>query len=389
MKRYFIIGLGILLAVSLSAQTVKELQQQQKELKEQIDNTNKMLQQTQKSKTSTVNKLELINRNIKNQKKLIRTIDNEIGALDREMKGLQNRKADLEVQKQQLKDQYATLVRETHYAQMQQSPLLFLLSSNSFQQLVRRIRYMMEFGHVKQDQVARIQAVQKDIDTQNDLLAANRKSKQSALKSQQKQQEQLSRDERKQKQMLEELKKKEKTLKADLAAQQKRVAALNDQIDKLIKAQAKATKNTLTKEQQLIGGDFENNKGRLPWPVEKGFISGQFGKHKHPVYDQVTIDNHGIYLQTTEGSKARAVFKGTVTSCSIMEGCYVVIIQHGNYRSVYFGLSKLQVKQGDEVVTKQDLGTIRTDAEQDNKTEMYFQIYKGTEIQNPSLWLAN
>jgi murein DD-endopeptidase MepM/ murein hydrolase activator NlpD len=117
-------------------------------------------------------------------------------------------------------------------------------------------------------------------------------------------------------------------------------------------------------------------------------ISGHFGKQQHPVYSQVTIDNKGIYLQTTSGSKARAVYKGEVTSCFMIGNTYAVIIQHGNYRTVYSNLSKLSVKQGDKVETKQQIGTIYTDPEQDQKTELYFQIYKDRDILNPELWIA-
>ena len=122
--------------------------------------------------------------------------------------------------------------------------------------------------------------------------------------------------------------------------------------------------------------------------MEKGIISGHFGKQQHPVYSQVTMDNKGIYLQTTAGSKARAVYKGEVTSCFMIANTYAVIIQHGNYRTVYSNLSKLNVKQGDKVDTKQTIGTIFTDAEQDQKTELYFQIYKDRDILNPELWIA-
>ena len=117
-------------------------------------------------------------------------------------------------------------------------------------------------------------------------------------------------------------------------------------------------------------------------------ISGHFGKQQHPVYSQVTMDNKGIYLQTTAGTKARAVYKGEVTSCFMVGGTYAVIIQHGNYRTVYSNLSKLSVKQGDKVETKQAIGTIFTDPEQDQKTELYFQIYKDRNILNPELWIA-
>jgi septal ring factor EnvC (AmiA/AmiB activator) len=281
------------------------------------------------------------------------------------------------------------MVRQSHYARLQQSPLLFLMSSDSFQQLARRARYMQEFAHFRQEQVRRIENTQAEIDTQNELLQANKNDKQTALSSRKKEQENLKRDERKQQNMLNQLKTKEKDLTKQIRQKQKKVNELNKKIDDIIRQQAeKASKTSLTKEQQLIAGGFEANKGRLPWPVEKGMISGHYGKQQHPVYEHVIVDNQGIYLQTVAGAKARAVYKGEVTSCFMVANTYAVIIQHGNYRTVYSNLSKLSVKQGDKVETKQDIGTIYTDAEQDQKTELFFKIYKDKDLQNPELWIA-
>jgi len=122
--------------------------------------------------------------------------------------------------------------------------------------------------------------------------------------------------------------------------------------------------------------------------VEKGFISGFFGTHQHPVYEHVTVNNKGIYIQTTAGSEARAVFDGEVSSCIVLGSTYAVIVQHGNYRTVYSNLKSLKVKQGDKVKAKDKLGTILSNTDEDNKTELYFQIYKDRTLQNPSLWLA-
>ena len=370
-------------------ESVKDLQKKQKKLQQEIEQTNKMLKQTKKDETATMNKLQLLGENIKNQKKLIRTLDNEITALNREMNELTNTRDSLQEVLEQHKADYAQMVRQSHYARMQQSPLLFLLSSDSFQQLARRARYLQEFAHYRQEQVHRIENTQAEIDTQNELLQANKADKQTALNNRKREQENLKRDERKQQNMLNQLKTKEKDLNKQIQQKQKKVNELNKKIDDMVRKQTeKASKTTLTKEQQLIAGGFEANKGRLPWPVEKGMISGHFGKQQHPVYSQVTIDNKGIYLQTVAGAKARAVYKGEVTSCFMVGGTYAVIIQHGNYRTVYSNLSKLSVKQGDKIETKQAIGTIFTDAEQDQKTELYFQIYKDRNILNPEVWIA-
>ncbi|MBQ6978153.1 MAG: peptidoglycan DD-metalloendopeptidase family protein [Paludibacteraceae bacterium] len=381
--------LSACLLVPAWSESVKELQRKQKKLQAEIEQTNKMLKQTKKDESATMNKLQLLNQNIKTQKKLIHTLDNEITALNREMTRLSNTRDSLQVVLERYKGDYAQMVKQSHYARMQQSPLLFLLASDSFQQLARRTRYLQEFAHFRQEQVRRIENTQAEIDTQNELLETNKADKQAALSSRKREQANLQRDERKQKNMLSQLKSKEKDLNKQIKQKQKKVDELNRKIDDIVRKQTeKASKTTLTKEQQLIAGGFEANKGRLPWPVEKGMISGHFGKQQHPVYSQVTMDNKGIYLQTTAGTKARAVYKGEVTSCFMVGGTYAVIVQHGNYRTVYSNLSKLSVKQGDKVDTKQAIGTIFTDPEQDQKTELYFQIYKDKNIQNPELWIA-
>ena len=376
-----------LLAMPMAAQSVKDLQRQQRELQQQLEQTAQMLKETQKNETATENKLNLLNNDIKTRKKLIKNIQGEINALDGEMGTLRQKRSTLQQELEAAKADYARLVRETHYADMQQSPLLFLLSAEDFQQLIRRVQYMQQFAAYRKEQVKRIQALQAGIDEQNALLEDRKQDRSTALRSQKREQEKLSRDERKQKDMLNQLQRQEKDLLAKQKEQQKKVDALNKQIEDLIAKQVRST-STLTKEQQLIAGGFEANQGRLPWPVEKGYISGYFGKHQHPVHAHVTINNKGIYLQTTSGANARAIYEGEVTSCAQINGAYAVIVQHGNYRTVYSPLKKIYVKQGDKVSAKQAIGEIVTNTAEDNKTELYFQIYQDRTLQNPGLWLA-
>ena len=387
MKIRLIICMLCLLAMPAGAQSVKELQKEQRALQKQLEETSKMLKQTKKDETATENKLTLLNNDISTRKKLINNIQGEIRTLDKEMGTLQAQRSALQLDLEAAKADYAHLVRETHFAQMQHSPLLFLLSSKSFQQLIRRIQYMQEFTRYRKDQVRKIEAIQADIDIQNDLLKERKQGRAEALQSEKREQDKLKADQKKQTNMLNSLKKKEKDLLAKQKKQQKKVDELNKKIEDLIAKQVRTT-TTLTKEQKLIAGGFEANQGRLPWPVEKGFISGHFGKHKHPVHEHVTVNNKGIYLQTVSGASARAIYDGEVTWCAQMSGSYAVIIQHGNYRTVYSQLKSIKVKQGDKVKSKQAIGEIMTNTSEDNKTELYFQIYKDREILNPSLWLA-
>lgn len=387
MKTKLVLYILCLLSLPMAAQSVKELQQQQQALQQQLEETSKMLKQTKKNETATENKLNLLNNDIKTRKKLINNIQGEINALNGEMSTLRNKRFVLQKELEAAKADYAKLVRETHYADMQQSPLLFLLSADNFQQLIRRMQYMQQFASYRKEQVKRIESIQADIDIQNNLLSEKKHSRSTALQSQKREQEKLTADQRKQKNMLTSLKQQEKELIAKQKQQQKKVDELNKKIEELIAKQVRTT-TTLTKEQQLIAGGFEANQGRLPWPVEKGFVSGHFGKHQHPIHEHVTINNKGIYLQTVSGAQARAIYEGEVTWCAQMNGSFAVIIQHGNYRSVYSQMKSIKVKQGDKVQAKQTIGEIMTDTSEDNKTELYFQIYKDKSILNPSLWLA-
>ena len=388
MKYRIIISLLCLLAMPIVAQNMKDLQKQQRELQQQLEETAKMLKQTKQNETATENKLTLLNNDINTRKKLIRNIQSEINVLNGEMGTLRQKRSELQKELEAAKEDYARMVRETHYADMQQSPLLFLLSAANFQQLVRRVQYMQQFAAYRKEQVKKIESLQANIDIQNSLLEDRKANRSTALQSQKREQDKLTRDERKHKDMLQSLKKQEKDLLAKQKEQQKKVEALNKQIEELIAKQVRTT-TTLTKEQQLIAGGFEANQGRLPWPVEKGFISGHFGKHKHPVHEHVTVNNKGIYLQTVSGAQARSIYEGEVTSCAQINGTYAVIVQHGNYRSVYSPLKKIYVKQGDKLTAKQAIGEIVTDTTEDNKTELYFQIYKDRSILNPGLWLAH
>ena len=288
----------LLAAVCINAQDLKELQAQQKKYAEELENTGKMISQTKQNEKATENKLNLIGQDIRTRKKLINSINQELVALDKEQNRLQNEQSRLQAELDSLKRDYANLVQLTHYADMQQSPLLFLLSAKDFNQLFRRIRYMREFAAYRQEQVERIESIKADIQIQTNLIQDNRKEKDSALKTQQRERDQLARNERKQKAMLQDLKKKEKELIAKQKQQQKKRDELNKQIEKAIAKQVDR-KQQLTKEQELIAGGFAANKGRLPWPVEKGFISGHYGKHQHPVYENVTINNKGVYIQST------------------------------------------------------------------------------------------
>ena len=374
---------------SSQSQSVKSLKSQREKTLKELEETKKMIQQTNSNEKATVNKLNLLNKDIQTRKRLIHDLNYEIQGLDQEMTRLSMKRDSLQADLEALKESYAELVRQSHYTIADESPLLFILSAEDFQQMLRRVRYMQELQQFRKEQVARIENTQAEIDLQNQMLSENKSNKEEAVRTHKVQQDNLSRDEKKQKAMLEQLKKKKSTLLAQQKKQQKKADDLNRKIEELIaKEMSKSEGKALSKEQTLIAGGFEKNKGRLPMPVEKGFISGHFGVQDHPTLEKVTVNNKGVYIQTSAGTQARAVYEGEVTSCFVMSGTTAIIIQHGNYRTVYSGLASVSVKKGDKVKAKQAIGTIYSDPEDDNATTLFFQIWLNKNILNPEQWLA-
>ena len=374
---------------SSQSQSVKSLKSQREKTLKELEETKKMIQQTNSNEKATVNKLNLLNKDIQTRKRLIHDLNYEIQGLDQEMTRLSMKRDSLQADLEALKESYAELVRQSHYTIADESPLLYILSAEDIQQMLRRVRYMQEFQQFRKEQVARIENTQAEIDLENQMLSENKSNKEEAVRTHKVQQDNLSRDEKKQKAMLEQLKKKKSTLLAQQKKQQKKADDLNRKIEELIaKEMSKSEGKTLTKEQTLIAGGFEKNKGRLPMPVEKGFISGHFGVQAHPTLEKVTVNNKGVYIQKSAGTQARAVYEGEVPSCFVMSGTTAVIIQHGNYRTVYSGLASVSVKKGDKVKAKQAIGTIYSDPEDDNATTLFFQIWLNKNILNPEQWLA-
>lgn len=452
-QKFIVVVVLSVLVGSLQAQSVKELEKQRNKTLQLLESTSKMLNETKKSQRSSLNKLTIINKNIVERKTLINNIGKEINELDGEVQRLNQEKRLLENRLSTLTRDYARLVQEAHLNRSVYSKIMFVLSANSFDQSYRRLRYLQEYSDYRKQQVRKIENVKTQIVVKSDSLNKNKQTKVEVVKQKEVEANKLTNDEKKEKGMLTDLKKKEKKLMADLKKQQKIANDLNNKIARIIaeeirKAELKrkaeqeraaaeerkrlaaeekrrlaaeqknkgtksstpstkpstkkeekelatsapvqsASVSMLTKEEKLISGNFSANSGRLPWPTDKGFISGHYGVHPHPVLKHVTTNNKGVYIQTPSGTNARAVFEGEVTQrFSIPGSNNAVIIKHGEYRTVYANLTSIYVNIGDKVSAKQSIGKIYTDGDNDNKTELYFQIYKGRTLLNPEGWIA-
>ncbi len=406
-KRFFslVTCLVVLFILGTQGQTVKQLENERKETLKKMETTNKMLNQTKKSQQSSLNKLNLLSASIKERKSLISTINREVNELDNEIRQLNTQRSELEKKLEVLKKDYARLVQESYINRGFYNKMMFVFSADSFDQSLRRLRYLQEYTNYRKEQVKEIEKVTAEIEEKNKITEHHRLTKLSVLQQKQSESQKLSKDQQEEQKMLNDLKKKESTLRAQLKEQEKKAAQLNKKIEELIAEQIRKEEekkkkelpkseqgkdvtgvNALTKEEKLLNGNFESNKGRLPWPVERGVITGKFGIQPHPVLRAVTTNNKGIYIQTPDGAEARAVFEGVVTQrFSIPGNNSAVIVKHGIYRTVYANLTEIYVKEGDKVQPKQRIGKIFTD---DDKTELYFQLYKEKTTIDPQPWLA-
>lgn len=392
---FIILCLGLL---SIHSQSVSELKKRKANAMKQLEITNNLISETSKNKAANLNLLNILNAQIKEQQKLINTINSEVKSIDKELTTLREETNHIQQRLDDLKAEYAKLMYHSYFKKGKLDNLLFILSADNFTQSYRRWRYLKEYSQYCEKKGVEIQETKVQLDAKLQQVENKRLERLETLQAQKSERTKLKEQQKKQDQLVADLQKKEKSLKAELKKQQQLANKLNKQIEDKIAAEAKKSVSkagkdntyTLTKEEKLVSGNFEKNKGRLPWPVEKGILTGSFGKQAHPVLKHVSVDNKGVYIQCPKGTKARAVFDGEVTQVFSIPGSNnAVIIKHGAYRTVYANLTKVYVKAGDKVKPKQDIGIIYTDTDDGNKTELYFQVWKDKQLQNPELWLSH
>jgi len=393
---------GILLSVFILfiqsicfAQNISDLQKKKQDAAKEIEYTTRLLNQTQQSETSSLSKLRLLNSKISRRNAVLASINNEIeiyeGFAADNVLAVEMLQNDLEA----LKAEYAELVKLAYKNKDASDQLLFLLSSESFNQAYRRLLYFRRYTSFRQNQAEIIVTVQGVLDENRRKLEQQKLKKQELIGATEKEKQSLAIEKGLQNSELQKLKKKKRTLQQKLNEQRKIERQLEREIQRIIEEEAKKSRAAggsgfaLTPEQQLIGNNFEQNKQRLPWPVERGIIVEHFGVHQHPVLTNVQVQNNGINIATETGAKARAIFNGEVSRVfGISGGNTAVIIRHGTYLSVYSNLREVVVKKGDKVTTKQNIGTVYTDYDDGNKSILKFQIWKESTKLNPELWIG-
>ncbi|MBO6023868.1 MAG: peptidoglycan DD-metalloendopeptidase family protein [Bacteroidales bacterium] len=425
MNRLLIILVLLLLAFvnpaycqKTKGKTKKQLQSEITTLQKEISNANQLLKKTTKDKEMTLNEVSILENKIKQREQLIKAYNEQIAVLDEEINIGQNNIKSLNSDLGKLQKEYAKMIVFANKNRSHYDRLGFIFASEDFNQAFSRLRYIRQFTDARKVKMDQIAATEKQISSEVEASQQAREEQTALLKEEKTQQDVLKKEKGELNAQVAKLKKKEGSLQQDIKNKQQQAQKLQKAIDDIIaeeirKANAEAEKKrkeeakknankgnstattktkgkgmALTPAEKTLSTNFVNNKGKLPWPVERGTISSSFGKHASSVSSKVTVTNNGIDIATTDGAKARAVFDGEVASVTKLTGANtVVIIRHGEYFTVYSNLENVTVKRGDRVKTKQNIGTVHTN-KTEGKTELHFELLKEQVRQNPANWLA-
>ena len=397
--RILVLVFALLLpVVGAFAQTKAELEKKKKKTINEINYTNKLLEETRKNQKESENNLALLGSQISSRQELISDINMEISFVSKKIKETESIIAMMTEDLESLKAAYSRMLQIAWKNRNKNNEIMFLLSSRDFNQSYLRLKYMQQMADYRKRQLIAINAIKAFLERQKEKLVAQKAEHQQLLDEEKVEAKNLENAKKQQENALAKLKGKEADLKKQLAEKNKQKQQLQAAIEKLIaeevkkssasKGKANTGKYELTPEEKIVSDNFGSNVGKLPWPVQRGVIVSRFGKQPPPVIANVEIDNKGIDISTTTGSDARAVFDGEVRKVFSIPGTQnAVIIRHGEYLSVYTHLDKVYVSAGDKVKAKQAIGKIYTD-DAENKTVLHLEIWKGSATLNPANWLA-
>lgn len=379
------------------AQTRKELETKRKKLKKDIVRVNNLLFAAQKKEKNALEDLKDINQKIATRSDYIASINKESSLLSSEIN--QNEKVISKLSKnlEILKKDYAEMIFKSYKSKSKQSQLLFVMSSQNFQQAYKRLEYMKQYTKFRKKQGIEIVVQSNTIQKLTDSLVYNKQVKDTLIKIEELEKQKIEVDKKDKEKLVSRIKKKEKLYVVEIKAKQREERKIAAKIDKIIKdaiaksnigkGNTKAKGFALTPEAKALALKFEQNKGKLPWPVKNGLVVRRFGTQAHPTLRGITITSSGLHIATDKGATAKSVFNGKVLAIQLLTGGKkAVLIQHGNYITTYNNLETLSVKKGDNVTTGQVLGKIFTN-KVTGKTTLIFVLHKETQRQNPSSWI--
>lgn len=366
-------------AFAASAQGRKDLEKKRDALDKQIKETAELIARARTDQKSTQQQVGLLDAQIRQRQELISTMNSEVFRVDQQIESTRNAIHGLEQDLVQLKEEYARMVQFAYMNRSAYDRLSYIFAAETFSQAFKRSRYLEQLAQHRQQQGELIEATKQELSRKVEELEKSRSDKSTLLDRQLIEKDRLTEDKSGKQSALKGLKQEEGRLRAELGKQEKQRADLAAAIRKAIeeeiirsnkakaaasasKSTSKSTAFTMTPEAKELNSDFEKNKGKLPWPVEKGTITSGFGKQPHPVLKGITIENNGLDIGCEPGATVRAIFRGEVSSVIVIPGAgKALILSHGAYRTVYSNLRDVLVNKGDKVETKQSVGVVMSD----------------------------
>ena len=376
----------------------KQLEAQRREFMRQINQFERLMSKGKKEQKTILSNLDNINYKISVRQNLIRITNQQANNLTREINNNQKEITNLRNRLQILKEEYAAMIVKSYKSRSEESKIMFLLSSSNFQQAYKRLQYIKQYANYQKKQSEEIKLQTLKLQELNKNLQAQKQTKQNLIESNRIAKKELDNELKEHKSLMASVSKNISKYRAQIKTNQKEVDKIDKEIEKIIRAAITASNKkagksstsktfSLTPEEKVLASNFVANKGKLPWPVNEGFIKVPFGTKPSPIDRTVKIKSNGVRIETNKGQKVRAVFKGTVLNIMTPKnGNNTILIKHGNYLTIYKNLSKIYIKKGDEVATKQEIGEVRTN-KASGEAILSFGVWKGLEKQNPAYWI--
>jgi septal ring factor EnvC (AmiA/AmiB activator) len=386
--------LFLFFAVSaLLGQTKDELQRQKQKAFTELKLARELMEQTTEKRSSSVQQYRILQQGINSRARLISTLEQEVKLLDRDMADLQAQIARLEAENKKNKEEYARMIYYAYRNHTDYEKLMYILAGASISQTYQRYKYLKYLSEYRVKKAEEIEQTVVELDKREEEIDQLKEEKLGVLVAKESEQETLVKERGQRSQMIEQLKKEERRLKKEIEEKERVTKELEKRIREIIEEEARRLNSrniyaALTPEQELVGKDFRKNRGKLPWPVDKGIITVGYGNHEVPGLRGSSVKNNGIDISSTPGTMVRAVFEGEVTKVfAILGANYTVLIRHGEYLSVYQNLVNVRVKTGDKVLTKEVIGEAFTD-ENSKVSEVHFEVWQERDILNPEEWLS-
>lgn len=376
----------------------QELEERRRELQREIQQIGSLLFEGKKEQKSVVSVVEDLNFKIQVRTNLISITNQQTNLLTREINSNQTKISKLRLKLKALKADYAKMIVKSYKSRSDQSKLMFLLSSTTFQQAYKRLQYIKQYADYQKRQAELIKTETTKMQQLNIELVTQKKNKQALIDANKKAKSVLDTERTQQESLIKEIKNNLTQFTAQIKAKQRESNKIDKEIRKIIQAaiaasNKKAGKSTtrkvfsLTPEQKVLAANFTSNKGKLPWPVTNGVVKLRYGNNPSPIDPSLTIKSNGVRIATSKGGQVRAVFDGVVQGIMTPKnGNNTIMIRHGNYITIYKNLSKFYVNKGDTVTTKQAIGEVITN-KASGESILSFGIYKDSSTQDPSKWV--